>query len=72
VAGLAGLRLAATGSPAPVIAIGGVRPDNAAACVAAGASGVAGIGMFLPAGCREDALGAVRAAVALREVMRGC
>ena len=72
VAGLAGLRLAATGSQAPVIAIGGVRPDSAAACVAAGASGIAGIGIFLPEGRRDDALGAVRAAAALREVMRGC
>jgi thiamine-phosphate pyrophosphorylase len=44
--GLEGLRRAVYALTIPVIALGGVTHSNAAACVAAGASGVAGISMF--------------------------
>ncbi len=46
--GLEALRAAcaAAGKDLPVFALGGVNESNAAACVAAGASGVAGIRMF--------------------------
>jgi thiamine-phosphate pyrophosphorylase len=44
-AGLDQLRLACQ-SKLPVLALGGVTLDNAAACVAAGAAGVAGIRLF--------------------------
>ena len=72
VAGLAALGTTAAKSTVPVVAIGGVTPATAARCIAAGASGVAGIGVFLPEGSRDDAMGPVRAVAALREAMRGC
>ena len=45
--GAAGLRAIVHASPVPVIAIGGVTPANARELLAAGAAGVAGIGLFL-------------------------
>ncbi|MDE3105546.1 MAG: thiamine phosphate synthase [Acidobacteriota bacterium] len=45
--GLDALRAAcATAAPVPVLALGGVTPQNTAACLAAGAAGVAGIRLF--------------------------
>ncbi|MDP8979939.1 MAG: thiamine phosphate synthase [Acidobacteriota bacterium] len=44
--GLEGLRVATGAVKLPVFALGGVSWENAAACVAAGAVGVAGISMF--------------------------
>jgi len=43
--------------------------ERAAACVRAGAAGVAAIGLFLPAGVDPSALGPARAVAALRAAM---
>ena len=52
--GLAALREAAELTrPVPVLALGGVNEKNAAACVQAGAAGVAAIRMFLGTAWRE-------------------
>jgi len=66
--GLDALRRAAlAGGAAPtVIAIGGITASRAAACMAAGASGVAAIRLFLPPGCAEGALGPAEAVAQLR------
>jgi len=48
--GLDELRAAAAAAPrTSIVAIGGVTPENAAACIDAGASGVAAIGAFMHA-----------------------
>ena len=44
--GIEGLREAVRGIAIPVFALGGITQRNAAACVAAGASGIAGISLF--------------------------
>lgn len=66
VAGIDRLREAARRSRVPVIAIGGIDVDRAAACVEAGAAGVAAIGVFLPEGHAPGALGPGRAVDQLR------
>jgi thiamine-phosphate diphosphorylase len=66
VAGLEALRDAAGVSRAPIVAIGGITADTAAACVRAGARGVAAIGLFLPPGRSRSAMGVSRAVAALR------
>lgn len=47
--GLAGLRALAAAVPVPVIALGGIGPDRAAACLEAGAAGVAAMGAIMRA-----------------------
>lgn len=71
VAGLEALGAFALAASCPVIAIGGMTPERARACVARGAAGVAAIGLFLPVGAEPEALGPARAVTALRQAM-GC
>ncbi len=68
--GLESLRDAAGACHAPIVAIGGITPDRAAQARAAGASGVAGIGVFLPPGRHPAALGLKDAVRALRTAMQ--
>jgi thiamine-phosphate diphosphorylase len=70
-AGIDGLRAVAARAPVPVIAIGGITPGRAAACRRAGAAGVAGIDIFLPASSAGAGLGVHRATNALRAAMAG-
>jgi len=60
--GLDGLARLAAHSPVPVLALGGVTPANAAACIAAGAAGVAVMGAVMraddPAAVVDDLRGA--------------
>lgn len=64
--GLESLRTATAASRAPIVAIGGLSADNAAACVQAGARGLAAIGLFLPPGRSRSAIGIALAVAALR------
>jgi thiamine-phosphate pyrophosphorylase len=66
VVGQAALRQAVAAARVPMLAIGGITPARVAACRAAGAAGVAAIGLFLPRGRRPDALGPSAAVLALR------
>jgi thiamine-phosphate pyrophosphorylase len=66
VAGLDALAEASRRSTVPVLAIGGVTPDRATACRMAGAAGIAAIGIFLPPGRSQYALGPAAAVAAFR------
>jgi len=70
IAGLARLQEAVAACHAPVVAIGGITPDRAALAAAAGARGVAGIGVFLPPGRAVHAMGAADAVRALKASMQ--
>jgi thiamine-phosphate pyrophosphorylase len=67
--GTEGLADAVRRCAVPLIAIGGMTPERAEACAAAGASGVAAIGVFLPEGRASGALGPARAVAALRSAL---
>ncbi len=69
VTGLDVLRQAASSTRTPLVAVGGITPENAPVVMACGASGVAAIGAFLPPGRAPGALGPVRAAVAFRHAL---
>lgn len=66
VAGIPGLRAVMGTVRTPVIAIGGVTPARVSECRAAGAAGIAAIGVFLPPGRARDAMGVHAAVEALR------
>jgi thiamine-phosphate pyrophosphorylase len=67
-AGISGLRRALLSARRPVLAIGGITPERARACAAAGAAGVAAIGVFLPDGT-ASALGPAASVRALRDAL---
>ncbi len=69
-AGLDRLRDAVAASHRPVLAIGGMTPERAAAARAVGAAGVAAIGVFLPPRLAPGALGPADAVRALRAAMQ--
>jgi thiamine-phosphate diphosphorylase len=69
VIGVDGLRSVARVSPVPVIAIGGVHAGNAAACVQAGAAGVAVIGALFSGA--PDAFEVEARAAKLRAAIEG-
>jgi len=66
VAGPAALQQTVREAAVPVLAIGGITAARAAACRAAGAAGLAAIGIFLPRGRAPGALGPSAAVAALR------
>ena len=66
VTGIDRLAEAASRTAVPVLAIGGVTPERAADCRAAGAAGIAAIGAFLPPGRSLYALGPSAAVAAFR------
>ncbi|HUF49137.1 MAG TPA: thiamine phosphate synthase [Vicinamibacterales bacterium] len=68
-AGLELVTAAARATSVPVIAIGGLDVDRLPALLSAGAFGVAGIGVFLPPGCGQGAIGPARAVAGLRARM---
>ena len=61
--GLDALALAASVAPGPVVALGGIGLDNAAQCMAAGASGVAVMGEVMRAADPEAAVRRLLAAI---------
>jgi thiamine-phosphate pyrophosphorylase len=54
--GLDALAAAAAAAPGPIIALAGITPDNAVACLAAGAHGVAVMGEVMRAGDPEETI----------------
>jgi len=66
VMGLAGFERLARGAGVPVLAIGGLTADRAPAALAAGAAGLAAIGLFLPEPDGDAGQAAARAVGALR------
>jgi len=67
--GLERLNALTAAATVPILAIGGIDPARAAACRAAGAAGIAAIGVFLPDGREQGAMGITHAVEALRASM---
>jgi thiamine-phosphate pyrophosphorylase len=65
-AGLDALAEAARLAPGPVIALGGIEADNAAACLAAGARGIAVMGAIMRAADPEETVRHLLAALDLK------
>ncbi len=61
--GLDALAAAAAAAPGPVIALAGITPDNAAACLAAGAHGVAVMGEVMRSPDPEETVRRLLAAI---------
>jgi thiamine-phosphate pyrophosphorylase len=68
--GLERLRDATSACHRPVVAIGGITPERAAEARAAGAAGVAAIGVFLPPGRAWGGLGVKEAVRAIRAALQ--
>jgi thiamine-phosphate pyrophosphorylase len=64
--GLDALAAAAAEAPGPIIALGGIAPANAAACLAAGARGVAVMGEIMRAADPEATIRQLLAALSLK------
>jgi thiamine-phosphate pyrophosphorylase len=62
--GLAGLAAATAGAPGPIVALGGIAAENAAACLAAGARGIAVMGEIMRAADPEAAVRGILRAIA--------
>lgn len=62
VQGVNALSAAVRAAKPPVLAVGGIDPARARQCLAAGAAGIAAIGLFLPPGTAPGAMG-IRPAV---------
>lgn len=67
--GVPALARAVRAATMPVVAIGGITPARAEACAAAGAAGVAAIGLFLPVGTTPEAMGVAAAVRDLRAAL---
>ena len=64
--GLDALAAAAAKAPGPIVALGGITPHNAAACLAAGARGVAVMGEIMRAADPEATIRQLLAALSLK------
>ena len=64
--GLDALAAAAAKAPGPIVALGGITPHNAAACLAAGARGVAVMGEIMRAADPEATIRRLLAALSLK------
>lgn len=56
---LAGLAEVASGADVPIVALGGIRPDNVRDCMAAGAAGVAVMGAVMATPCPSNQVAAL-------------
>jgi len=66
--GLDALAAAAPNAPGPIVALGGIAPDNAAQCLTAGARGIAVMGEIMRAADPEAAIRRLLAAFSVKEM----